>query len=137
MKAKELNIGDWVINPVHKDTVKIDGIYFDKELFCLVATDGRFPQAYFEPIPITEEILKANGFKKLDLTIGNYALKLEEKEKYDIHTILWGGVFNGRMEFKVIGEYIHIDKKIRYVHELQHALRLCGLNDLADCFKVE
>ncbi len=25
---------------------------------------------------------------------------------------------------------------INYVHELQHALRLCGLTDLADNFKV-
>lgn len=24
-----------------------------------------------------------------------------------------------------------------YIHELQHALRLCGLNDLADNFKIE
>ena len=27
--------------------------------------------------------------------------------------------------------------KTIYLHELQHALRLCGLNDLADNFKLE
>lgn len=131
MKATELMIGDWLYDSkgIPKRVELQD--YCD-EADCLY--DGL---SNLKPIPLTEEILKANGFNKLDLTIGNYALKLEEKEKYDIHTILWGGVFNGRMEFKVICEYIHIDKKIRYVHELQHALRLCGLSELADNFKVE
>lgn len=150
MKANELQIGDWVrVLPIsHKveahnsqvgaltrnvnNTISIEGGYFPSWRGWSVSEE------YIEPIPLTEEILLVNGFKKVDLTIGNYALKLEEKGKYDVHTILWGGVFDGRMdlEFKVMGEHIHIDKKIRYVHELQHALRLCGLDEIADNLKL-
>lgn len=35
---------------------------------------------------------------------------------------------------KYVTDIVH--KCGHYVHELQHALRLCGLNELADNFKV-
>ena len=52
---------------------------------------------------------------------------------------------NGRWVANVEGivekfpdEYTHSFLRINvfYVHELQHALRLCGLNELADNFKI-
>ena len=73
MQAKELMIGDWVVNPIHEDRREIEGIYYDKELRCLVATDGRFPQEYFEPIPLTPEILELNGWER---QYCNYVLQL-------------------------------------------------------------
>ncbi|MBQ0088527.1 MAG: hypothetical protein KBT27_04250 [Prevotellaceae bacterium] len=46
------------------------------------------------------------------------------------------------MSINVKNDYFYIycamiSIQIKYVHELQHALRLCGLNDLADNFKIE
>ena len=136
MEAKELMIGDWVINPIHNDCVKIEGVYFDKELHSHVASDGRFPQIYFEAIPLTPEILNANGWQKNDphwvSTLRRYCDK--DGSKWSLSFTLQKGIWDA---------YIHNDGDLNinkfhpmYVHELQHALRLCGLNDLADNFKI-
>lgn len=110
MNAKELMIGDWVINPAHKDYSRIEGVYYDKELHCLVATDGRFPQEYFDPIPLTPKILEKNGLDK----VPELSMVINRDTMPMYHSPM-----------------------LHYVHELQHALRLCGLNVLADNFKVE
>lgn len=137
-------IGDWVINPVHNDCSKIESVYYDKELHCLVGTDGRFPQQCFNPIPLTAEILELNGFENI-----------EEVSFYQEDGIIGDGIWQNDQLLCGIdntkGEFLFytfsvdpnddglINKieKVIYVHELQHALRLCGLRDLADNFKVE
>lgn len=43
-----------------------------------------------------------------------------------------GFVFNGYL----VGMCMSEDLEFHYVHELQHTLRLCGLDELADNFKV-
>lgn len=108
-------IGDWVVNPAHNDIAQIEGIYYDKELYCLVGTDGRFPQEYYEPIPLTDDMLKANGIDEGELSY----------EFYDgYHFFLFKNATS-----------VHVGA-IWFVHELQHALRLCGLEELADNFKI-
>lgn len=71
------------------------------------------------PIPLTSEILEKNGFKMSED---------EDMWQYDDFLLT--------IDFcQLIGGARWITYK--YVHELQHALRLCGLNELADKFKVE
>ena len=111
MRASDLMFGDWV-NYLGKPT-RING-----------AVD--FTRAKdFEPIPLTAEILEKNGFRK-----GSYI----------------GGYYYPLFTFRVIPTTRDMDSYFdkvemiedvvfyhcRYVHELQHALRLCGLNELAD-----
>jgi len=84
------------------------------------------------PIPLTAEILEKNGFK--DYTeIYEYQFE-EDGEKYRFYIKkmyedgkfdCWGTNIGGVLP-----------SLITSVNELQHALRLCGLNDLADDFKV-
>lgn len=121
MNIRQLMIGDWVINPAHKDVSKIEGIYYDKELHCLVGTDGRFPQNHYEPIPLTEEMLKANGF------VYNKGCWWFGKSLFMLNEFIDGGYCASAFHEQVF---------INYVHELQHALRICGLNELADNFKI-
>lgn len=102
------------------------------------------------PIPLTEEILKANGFKDAN---ANNELKFCW---YVLHTNQEYGDFWGRTNHEIIIAYrennsdMYVSRPyadntqqkisvadIHYVHELQHALRLCGLNELANNFKVE
>ena len=61
-----------------------------------------------------EEILEANGF-------GRDPLYYEHNDGYDF--------FLGNVRSVHVGP-------LQYVHELQHALRLCGLNEIADNFKI-
>lgn len=82
----------------------------------------------FSPIPLTPEILEKNGFVKIN------------SQRYDF------GEYESNCFIKVNPKrgWIHVNGKNancnlyshKYVHELQHALRLCGLTELADSFKV-
>lgn len=53
--------------------------------------------------------------------------------KYNKDGLMWLNKDNDYFFISSLDAYIHI----YYVHELQHALRLCGLNELADNFKVK
>ena len=91
------------------------------------------------PIPLTPDILKANGWvvKKNHVQKGNFG---------DSPLMLWNLTEN-----KILRHFVHemeisdlsSDEGYRlrfrcdYVHELQHALRLCKLDELADNLKIE
>lgn len=125
MKANELMIGDWVMLDKSRPLTS-------KKPTQITLTDmifiARKKGEECEPIPLTEEILKVNGFEPL------------QKMWYIKDTFI-GVDWNGN-EIKEcrFGEDVlyfgHTNHKIKYVHELQHALRLCGMSELADNFKV-
>lgn len=81
-----------------------------------------------ELIPLTEEILKANGFTESQLEEGTYNFPIESirNRGYAIET-------DDNKEFYISD---HELMKFRYVHELQRALRCCGLWDMAEKFKT-
>ena len=76
-----------------------------------------------QPIPLTPEILEKNGWKETE-----YWREYEDGNtiiQYSLSNI-WG-IING----------IEIEHfKCEYVHQLQHLLRLCGLDELANNFKI-
>lgn len=103
-----------------------------------------------EPIPLTEEILKLNGFEDAN---ANNGLKFRW---YVLYAYQEYGDIWGRTSHEIVVAWrefnsdIFIERPyadttqrkisvadIRYVHELQHAFRLCGLKELADNFKIE
>lgn len=113
MKANELMIGDWVYRPDCYDQVKEirhTGVIGRDSLRGLIAFSE------LEPIPLTPEILEKNGF----------VYDLEDKLFEDIYpriSMLYAQyrlVENGGINYGEMSE-------IKYVHELQHALRLCGI----------
>ena len=73
-----------------------------------------------EPIPLTPEILEKNGWL-------NFMddMRLHEEVGFYIEKC------NGRFQCHEINQI-----KLDSVHQLQQTLRLCGLNELADNFKV-
>lgn len=115
MKATELMIGDWVNSQLDGHPIQID-----EEVFYILIKgydDG------IEPIPLTHEILEKNGWKETQ-----YWLEYQDG-KNTIQCCLpdMRGIING----------IEIENfKCEYAHQYQHLLRLCGLNELADNFKV-
>lgn len=78
-----------------------------------------------EPIILTEEMLMLNGFEKYPWNNSAVQFVFLDEEAL-IH--YGSGIFCYKENTNI---------KIKYVHELQHLLRLCGLNDLADNFKIE
>ena len=146
MKLTDLAILDWVLinNTPHKiqaiDSIDAE-ILADDDLY-YVGEDRCHSEDKIEPIPLTPEILEKNGWN-LDPVLQCYT-----------STPLWlygEGSINLLLQFPTkqsAGSLKIIDnQKIRslsdftwkdrlYIHELQHVLRLCGFNKLADNFKV-
>lgn len=123
MKANELMIGDWVYNCIADIRFQVYPQFFSQ-------WHNRPEQfgATIQPISLTPEILEKNGFEKQQF--GNFIyenddvnLRIEFCPKNINYT-------NGRYD------YIDIEKgcvtitemPIEFVHELQHALRLCGID---------
>lgn len=118
-------IGDWVRIKEHLDYDRVREIAMDEKLqwYISYACSMTLFRAYeFEPVPVTREILEKNGWKckgdYMILNIGGNTLYWVEnlncglyKNKYNMCTC-------------------------KYVHQLQHALRLCGFDTLADVFKI-
>ena len=146
MKANELMIGDWVIsnkrgkNEIVK-VVSIEGgtncCWLDADCFSgLVACED------LSPILLTPEILEKNGFVQED---DAYKDDIAYKCFCEILTGHYSAndvivSYDGSKEFTITNDLGYpCDEITLYrpkVHELQHALRLCGLNELADNFKV-
>lgn len=125
MKASELMIGDWVrltkgFN--RGNSYKVLAIYENGS----INTKYNSPVLLgdYEPIPLTEKILKKNGVKYLHLYENDFPDSPERRICIREYRGIQFEVLSGTMPLK-------------YVHELQHALRLCGLSELADNFKVE
>ena len=132
MKLTDLAILDWVLinNTPHRiqaiDSIDAE-ILADDDLY-YVGEDRCHSEDKIEGIPITPEILENNGFIKVNSQRYDYGypdtdcyVKVNPKKNM-IHV-------NGRNANSNL--YSH-----SFVHELQRALRLCGLNELADNFKV-
>ena len=120
MKANELMIGDWVKMYNGKDEY-LDDTRVDINVFYIICQDGQ-NVLRLEPIPITAEILERNGFKKCN---GCDQWTLYEPSLY---CILWSAD-ESYLEIthytSLTGEFKRMG--IHYVHELQHALRLCSI----------
>lgn len=123
MKGNELMIGDWVY--FHNGTVveprRVTGVLIPD---CIYLDLGYKPHTNLytissvEPIPLTSEILEKNGWHQTESPEGFDMMVLSN----DNQAVLWW--FINTFTLMLIGGSI---LKIKYVHELQHALRLCGI----------
>lgn len=135
MKVTDLMIGDLIFinNTPHKiqaiDSIDAE-ILADDNLY-YVGEDRYRSEDKIEGIPITPEILEKNGFVfDCDFwTIANPRYNNVRMVRYCSIDEDATDAFLGHWAFD---ENYAID----FVHELQHALRLCGLNEIADNFKV-
>lgn len=145
MDINKLMIGDWVYNTHHKKNIKITPYDF--------FTHGHLNGHQYimgpgtpclgrdlEPIPLTPEILEKNGF---DINgIPEDMVPVEDRDWSD-DTYVWSkpetpdesmqvsvymdDPYNFFIE--IICLYCHVDGiHVKFVHELQHALRLCGID---------
>lgn len=116
MKTDELSIGDWLQdNYCYAHNVKIAAI--SKRSIREEKFEVWRPFKFLTPIQITPEILEKNGFTKSNVFV---EWKYEEEGIY----ILWKPF----PFLKIETENVQLNLSgCEYVHELQHALRLCGI----------
>lgn len=136
MKANELMIGDWVSMSETEDIVPcVVTALHPEDLFVIQPGECAGDVLSYDtiyPIPLTPEILEKNEWEKeyISTICVEYTLILG---CCDIMARITNG--NAYLELSIL-HGPKISMNIHYVHELQHALRLCGLNGLADNFKV-
>lgn len=135
MKPNELMIGDWVIDAgITSRTVYKRINRTDERSNSCVADDYKviLGEAGIKPIPITPEILEANGIRHY-----KDCGRLSYYKRMDIDFVIRYEIYSGCIEIKLCdGNSISVER-ITKVHELQHVLRLIGMNDLADNFVIE
>lgn len=145
MKATELMIRDWVYglypngsryaNPFRISAVDIYPLNRSPRIVTMGGYG--FYEEYLEPIPLTREILEKNGFKdapRKDTDAHNLAGKWWHKSG-DVYVKRYCLSHDTYVYTVGFHPYTRIEN-IRNVHELQHALHLCGLNELADNFQI-
>lgn len=123
MRIEELSIGDWVTYDKCSDPVQILGMD-SRNGKCVVMTDSCYSGGVIgfidnvHPIPLTPEILEKNGCLHTaenrilcDWFDGRITVrKYNSREWYELF------VGSNQMKFKLM-----------FVHQLQHALRLAGI----------
>lgn len=119
MKATELMIGDWVYSDYHRTHAKVhaltqENLWIDIRIF----SEPKMKYEEVKPIPLTEEILKKNGFK----------FHSGEKNMYGITTSPYyarRGLPHIYCDGNPFAIWFEEEVIIRYVHELQHVMRIC------------
>lgn len=111
IKDDNLMLNDWLMRS------------HDKVPFRINALSENCKWENCEYVPITEEILKNNGFKDSQF----YGELITENWQIQCDCINIKGLSKDGMTF---------DLKIKYVHELQHVLRICGLSELANNLNI-
>lgn len=132
MKANELMIGDWVyINanyakgkPLRVLAAHGDGYAGPGATVVFPEPDGdevSFPEKDIVPIPLTYDILYKNGWDIRQLTgVKTAVLKIDTK--YFPVWLEW----RAANKTLFIGDGL-VPTPVEYVHQIQHALRLCGI----------
>lgn len=113
MRPEDLMLDDWVecLDSTHETRVyaQIDAIEESRETVLLKQDISNWflYVKHLEPIPLTEEILKNNGWRK-------------RPQRYFDE---WYGPIPLNEQG---GKFYYAGIPLNYVHELQHLLRLCG-----------
>ena len=125
MDSKSLMIGDWVFVHCHIDKLaKVEGIY-KKSIYTSIGGPWLYDE--IEPIPLTPEILERNGvtinrFDDGEILTADYMVSEKYLISYNflydsLHISSWTGQ-HGNFSMR----------NIFNIHELQHALKLCGID---------
>ncbi len=145
IRCKDLMVGDYVANrngyPMQIVEVDEDNAYAcegNEERPWIFGDDEGYEP---EPIPLTPEILEKNGWQSFVPTAYTCCQNcLSIRNEGDIH-IEWNWE-DGTLSVWVVysedeeGTNPNLKASVKYVHELQDALRLLRFNELADNFKI-
>lgn len=122
MKANELMVGDFIRTIYAQKIIKVREI----KQSCIYTNNNGYEYNEIEPIPLTNEILEKNGFEVTHNMSSSrnkdvWSLRVS---KYKVFHII---EHHNKRQFPYFWIEIGSNSDIKYVHQLQHALRLCGI----------
>ena len=124
MKASDLMIGDYISVKPSGMPIKVAAVHHKKVAYHAVINKLAWVrESLLEPIPLTQEIIEKNGLEK-DNHGRLYGEYFDEDINHDLEItvdsktgeVWWSYNWD---EYSII--------RLRYVHQLQHALRLCRI----------
>jgi len=129
LRAEDLAVGDWVktVSSKKESYQRVKVIYSSMVAPYIITTgtEEKWFLSEIEPIPLTPEILKKNGFSGEGYNMGIIGFHTdpipEVKDGYEV--FIWKD-----MCLEIKHGFTHLKRYTFYVHELQHALKLCGIN---------
>lgn len=133
LKISDISVGDWVRYKGKECTIA--SIYMAAEgyphevaltyqgICCGVAYID-----HLEPIPITAEILEKNGFMRGNRGDFYHHLRLDKNRTLYIHASTNGWRVEITYDAAGILRTTHLMPDMNSVHDLQHAIRLAGLD---------
>lgn len=140
MNAEVLMIGDRIRQKESGLLLKVSEIR--PPYIIAVGEYGQFHENSIEPIQLTPEILVANGFESRELY--HFTLYQLGKESFSIaydlllkNLCAFTKTVQAGCRLCTTPDKSELSIQIQYVHELQQAMRLIGLRDLADNFVIE
>lgn len=115
-------IGDWVKTKSTQKQVKVKEI----KQSCIYTEDNGYEYNEVEPIPLTTEMLEKIGF--MPFFASQFILPVESTEICVIIAPM-AGLPNANAEWivSIKNGYTDVKIPITYIHELQHALKICGI----------
>lgn len=141
MKCRELQFGDWCCSG-HGLPMQITNVGEDYAYATWEGNEGD-PWEFNDkddqpqPIEITEDILKENNWK-----VQGYTLLPNEhyyvKDGGGNYLLLSQGTFSARLTYRKANDEVFsvVTLPCKYVHQLQQVLRLAGMTDMANNFKI-
>lgn len=139
MKAERLMIND-LVRTNRGEVIKVESISTKRQhrKVGFHRADDKYHikyvrQGQIEPIPLTKDFFVANGWKKNEVYHNNYTLRNES------YYLIVYNFDNHHLGIRIYSEdeVRELFVSVRYVHELQQALRMCGLDDLANNIIIE
>ena len=141
IRCRDLMVGDWCCDR-HGFPMRITNVGDDYAYATFEGNEGdpwEFDDKDDQPcaIEITPEILKNNGWKEQEYTAlpsEHFYVKNESGKHF-----LWS---YGMLSLRFISDEINyrrcpdMEIPVKYVHQLQQVLRIAGLTDMANNFKV-
>ena len=141
IKCRDLMVGDWCCNghgfPMQITNVGEDYVYATFEDNEGDPWEFNDKDDQPQPIEITEDILKENNWK-----VQGYTLLPNEhyyvKDEGGNYLLLSQGALSARFAYGEANDEVFsvVTFPCKYVHQLQQVLRLVGLADMANNFKV-
>ena len=142
IKPNMCMLGDMVLLngvPTKIESITDEGVNIEWDGNEMYGYAGEYDE--IEPIPLTAEILQKNGFsiKEGESIMGlaiedTFTMNIDDEHgQHKWSIIITDGPWC--VKIKVFG-MLAINLVIHFVHELQHALRLIGLAEIADNFKI-
>ena len=144
MKCREFQFGDWCCDK-HGFPMQITNVGEDYAYATFEGNEGD-PWEFDDkdeqpqPIEITDDIMRKNNWEE-----DSYPLPYNLHEYYYVkdesgNHLIWNSeelsIWFDWEKDKEEGAYANIVIPIKYVHQLQQVLRLAGLTDMANNFKI-